>query len=308
MSNRSFLYFLSQWRVLSCVSVMSLLTLWSTAQVKMLKIDPKATDSRLTVAHGPHIALYDRGAADKGRLILMMEGTGGSAMSMQPVDSVFATLGFHVVSLDYPNDVISTVCAHSKDSACSDHFREEIVTGRPVSGLVDVDSVNCIISRFTDLLRDLQHTDPAGNWGRFLRHGKPRWDRIVVAGHSQGSGHAAYLGKLFRVDRVLIFSGPQDYLADLQMPSPWLSMKSATPRNRYFAFLHINDPFNAHYQIANCDVLMGLNKGDTVMVSPGEHITGHPQIMVNSIATNAPHSSTIMPEFKSIWAYMLGKQ
>jgi pimeloyl-ACP methyl ester carboxylesterase len=282
-----------------------MLAVSAEAQLKVLKIDPAQTAPGVTEVHGPHLAMYQTGERPAKRLVLMLVGTGGSAGAMRTIDSVMTTLGVAAISLDYPNNVISTVCAHSRDTACSDHFREEIVTGDPVSGLVSVDKANCIISRFTDLLRYLARTDPAGKWGRFLDHGKPRWDRVVVAGHSQGSGHAAYLGKLFRVNRVMILSGPQDYLADLKMPSPWLSMKSATPRNRYYAFLHVKDPFNVHYQIANCDVLMGLHEQDTVMVTPGEAVTGHPQIMVNSIATKGPHISTLNPEFKKVWAYML---
>lgn len=299
----------SPWKILmvACFALPTIFALSAAAQLKVLEIDPRATDPAVTAVHGPHLAMYETKGHRPKRLVLMLVGTGGSAAGMRTIDSVLATLGPAVISLDYPNNVISTACAHSRDTACSDHFREEIVTGHPVSGLVDVDSANCIISRFTDLLNYLVRTDPAGKWGRFLDHGTPRWSRIVVAGHSQGSGHAAYLGKLFRVNRVMIFSGPQDYLADLHMPSPWLSMKSATPPDRYYAFLHVKDPFHVQYQIANCDRLMGLSGQDTVMVSPGVAVKGHPRILVNRIATRDPHGSTLRPEFKNVWAYMLGK-
>lgn len=288
-----------------CLTVALAASLPAFTQLRVLQVDPRQTGPSIRIIHGPHLALY-QADAPRRRLMLMLEGTGASATGMRGVDSVFATLGLQVVSLDYPNTVISTVCAHSKDTACSDHFRQEIVTGAPVSGLVAVDSVNCIISRFTALLRYLIRTDSAGRWDRFLRHGQPRWDRIVVAGHSQGSGHAAYLGKLFGVDRVLIFSGPQDYLADLGMPSPWLKMKSATPPGHYYAFLHLQDPFHVRYQILNCDRLMNLKPSDTLMVTPGQRITGHPHILVNNLATKNAHGSTLFPQFKSIWAYMLG--
>jgi pimeloyl-ACP methyl ester carboxylesterase len=286
-----------------------LFTLISTrvvAQVQVLSVHPDKIDSAIQEIHGPNIALYDTSVQSRHKLILMIQGTGGSAAGMRSIDSVFATMGFHVVSIDYKDNVISTVCAHSKDSGCSYRFRREIITGEPLSNKTDVDSVNSILSRFKTFLQYLAKNDTKGGWNKYTKNGKPRWDHIIVAGHSQGSGHAAMLGKMFKVNRVLIFSGPQDYLVDLDMPSPWLSKKSATPENRYFAFLNLNDPFHVKYQIANCKKLMRHIHPDTLMVSPGNPIQGDHHILVNNINTNNPHGSTLFTEFKNVWAYMLG--
>ena len=136
-----------------------------------------------------------------------------------------------------------------------------------------------------------------------LTDGQPVWSRIVVAGHSQGSGHAAYLGKMFEVDKVLMFSGPQDYLDDLGEPAPWQARPSATPPSRFFAFLNENDPFNVHHQIANCMVLMGLSKPETLMIEPGQVIEGDHQILINS-ETERAHGSTLLPSsrmYGGIW-------
>lgn len=292
-----FFYFLS----LGCFFCSTL-----TAQVKVITASPDKTIPGTNQIHSPHIALYNP-ARDHSehRLILMIEGTGASATSMRQVDSVFATMGFHVISIDYPNNVISTICLHSKDTLCADHFREEIITGDPVSDVVKVDEKNSILNRFTGFLKYLAKTDPNGGWNKFIKRGKPLWKDIIVAGHSQGAGHAAYLGKIFKVSRVLIFSGPQDYLEDLDMPAPWLSMKSATPSSRYYAFLNLNDPFKINNQILNCEKLMNHTQADTLMVRPGVPIDSRHQILVNNIATKDPHGSTLLPEFRNVWAYML---
>ena len=142
----------------------------------------------------------------------MIVGTGAHATDSRAMDSVFASWGYHVISLDYENNVITTVCSPSEDSTCFDRYRKEIITGAAVSEKVQVDSTNSLLNRFNYLLRYLVRKDAAGKWNEFFANGKPVWNKIITAGHSQGAGHAAYLGKMFQLDRVLMFSGPQDYL------------------------------------------------------------------------------------------------
>lgn len=276
------------------------------AQIHILSAHPDKIATGVQEVHGPDIALYDPSVHSHRKLILMIEGTGASAMDYYIPDSIFANMGFHVISVDYKNNVISTVCEHSKDSACSYNFRREIITGEPLSNKTEVDSVNSLLNRLQTFLQYLVTMDPKGNWNEFIRGDKIRWDHIIVAGHSQGSGHAAMLGKMFKVDRVLIFSGPQDYLVDLGEPSPWLSMKSATPEDRYYAFLNLKDPFNVKFQIADCKKLMAGIHPDTLMVSPGIPINGDHHILINDIRTKRPHISTMFPRFRNVWAYMLG--
>ena len=105
------------------------------AQLKVQFISPDATDGGITVVHGPHIALYDPAAPSRHQLLLMIAGTGGVAVYTRRFDSCFAAMGFHVISIDYPNNVISTTCSNSKDSSCFDDFRQEINFGTPVSSL-----------------------------------------------------------------------------------------------------------------------------------------------------------------------------
>jgi len=274
------------------------------AQVKVLRVAPEQTDAAIATVHGPHLAVYDPDAVSAHRLFVFLVGTRGSAESSLKIDSAFAQWGYHAIGLDYEDNLLAVSCAHSLDSACFDHYREAIVTGAAVSDKISVDPVNSILNRLQKLLVYLVKNDPNGGWGEFVVDGKPDWSRIVVAGHSQGSGHAAYIGKLFRVDRVLMFSGPQDYLDDLDKPAPWQSGPSATPPSRFFAFLNVNDPFNVHHQIANCAVLMELSKPAPLMVEPGAAIDGDRQILTNDLTARA-HGSTLLPEFENVWKYMV---
>jgi hypothetical protein len=279
------------------------------AQVKVLRVEPSQTDPAIVTVHGPHIALYDPGMPSNQRLLFFICGTGANASNSLATFRTFGELGFHVVSIDYENNLITTALAHSHDLAAFGHYRDAIVTGAPVSDRIKVDAANSILNRFQKLLVYLVQQDPKGGWDEFInkKDGKPVWDRIVVGGHSQGSGHAAYIGKLFHVDRVLMFSGPQDYMDDLHQPAPWLSEASATPPSRFFAFLSENDPFNIHHQEANCAVLMHLAnpKIKTLAVKRGDTVQGDKyQILVNDVPKKDAHGSTLSIQYVNVWAYM----
>ncbi len=272
---------------------------------KVLLVNPSSTEADIKQVHSPHVALYNTGVATNHKLFLMIIGTGGAATDLRPMDSIVATLGYHAISIDYKNNVITTVCNNSRDSACFDHFRQEIMFGTPVSDSVNVDSTNSIINRFQKLLAYLVKTDANGGWDDFYKNGKIEWGKIVVGGHSQGAGHSAFIGQHFKVSRVLIFSGPQDYRVAFNSPALWLSNKSATPISEYYAFLHINDQYNVKRQLANCATLMHMPAPDSVMVQPGVTLNTTKHILVNSIPEGDAHMSTLLPEFKNVWEYML---
>lgn len=285
-----------------------LAALHAQAQLRVLRVSPHQTDPTIVTVHGPNIAVYDPQVASRHRLFLFLAGTNGKASASLKMDSVFANWGFHAISLDYEDTVIAVSCAHSLDTTTFGRYRRAIVTGAPVSSIIKVDTANSILTRFTKLLAYLVKHDPDGGWGQYFSHGEPVWRRIIVAGHSQGAGHAAYIGKMFRVDRVLMFSGPQDYMDNLHKPAPWQAQKSATPPSRFFAFLNLKDPFNVHHQIANCMLLMHLSTPKFLMVQPGKRIHGHYQILINNYPTKQHHGSTLFLQFANVWNYMATTQ
>lgn len=288
---------------ISCFLIFCIGGVAATAQAVVRRIDPSLTGPAIEMVRGNHLAVYDTSVPSRHLLLLFLVGTRSNPESSLALDTAFATWGFHAISLDYENGVLAASCGHSTDSACFDHYRETIVTGAAGSDKIAVTPENSILNRVEKLLGYLAQTDPGGGWGEFVRDHHPRWDRIIVAGHSQGSGHAAYLGKMFRVNRVLMFSGPQDYLDDFHRPAPWQFRGSATPAGQYFAFLNKHDPFNVEHQIANCAALMNLESPQPLPVASTEQIKGYHQILVNDVQT-APHNSTLLPQFEYVWKYM----
>lgn len=268
---------------------------------QLLEIDPNATDVGISKIHAAHVALYN-GDAHNNKLVLMIPGTGGSAFSNMDIQKSLSNMGFHVIGLDYDNKVITTACTNSADPTCFDHFRQEIVFGTPVSEKTTVDSANSIYNRFYKLLLYLKKTDPAGRWDTYLSGDQIKWSKIIVAGHSQGAGHAAYLAKRFKVARAVMLSGPQDYFSKLDQPAPWLSNKGKTPASRLYAFLHKEDPFNCSWQIAG-NIKLRKNVPDTISVQPDAPISrGH--ILLTDMKTKAPHGASLLPVFENVWRYL----
>ena len=101
-----------------------------TAQVKTIAVSPSQTDPQIQSIHGEHTAYIDQAVPPVNKLLLMIVGTGAAANHNIPFCSFAASMGYHVICIDYKNTVITTVCSNSKDSACFNEFRQEII-GRP---------------------------------------------------------------------------------------------------------------------------------------------------------------------------------
>ena len=71
---------------------------------------------------------------------------------------------------------------------------------------------NSLTRRLGDLLIHLDQKHPEGNWSTFLQEDKatPAWENIIFSGHSQGSGHVAYLAQTKNINGAAMISGPQD--------------------------------------------------------------------------------------------------
>ncbi len=277
----------------------------AAAQVDSILVDPAQTGTQIKTVWGNHVAYINSKVKPVNRLLLMIVGTGTAANHNIPFFNFAAGAGYHVISIDYKNEVITTACSNSEDSTCFDKFRQEIVFGEPVSPLVDVDSVNSIYNRFYRLLQYLSEKYPGQGWQQYVKNNSIQWNKITVAGHSQGAGHAAYIGKKFSVNRVLIFAGPQDFLAKFNVPAGWLSKNGVTPPAKYFAFLHIKDPYNVNKQLTDCFAVMKAGPSDTLMVQPGTSIAKPRRILIAGNETANPHEAMMQPAFVKAWSYLL---
>jgi hypothetical protein len=221
-----------------------------TIAVRSDLIAPKDTDPAIDTALEPHYVVSPV-APLRGRLFVFLPATGGLPTNFHLLADQGARNGFHVVALRYPNtDRIQDLCGTDPDTTCFEKTRLETIDGTDRSTKVNVNRANSIENRLVKLLGHLQTKYPTEGWGAYVDAGAPKWESIVVAGLSQGGGHAALIARDHVVARVVMFSSPVDRLGantrpvDSFQPAPWLLGMHATPSERYYAFGHVQDETN----------------------------------------------------------------
>jgi hypothetical protein len=199
-------------------------------QIEQRTVRAQQTDPAISQGIGDHLVTAPPEERRAGKLWLFLPGTGARPDQYTFIATRAAELGYHSIHLSYINDkAVNRVCP-GQGPTCHEDMRREIITGEPTSEFVDVDAANSIVSRLTSLVLFLDREFPGEGWATFLRSGQLRWDLITVAGHSQGGGHAAFIAKLYSVERAVLFSATE--------PAPWTTMPGATPPERYFGFAH----------------------------------------------------------------------
>src|SRR5262249_46662628 len=149
-----------------------------------------------------------------GTLVLLLNGSGGSPgqMAIDPGRNLFtaaAEAGNHVLALAYRSDLaVAEMCGTRPECYAATRSTQLSGVFQPGadSSLADTREDEGVIVRLDAALRALDAARPGSGWASFLANPgatavpeRIAWQRIIVSGHSQGGGHAAYLGKLFPV-------------------------------------------------------------------------------------------------------------
>lgn len=216
-------------------------------QRQSIFVAPQATDPAISTNLNNHYVSFNSSAPGKGQLFVFLPGTGGVAFNYLEINNTAADLGFHAVNLTYPNDdAVNTLCGGANsDLNCYGNIRMETVDGIDRSPLVNVNRSNSIENRLIKLLIYLRNTYPALGWQQFLTaDSQIDWSKIVIAGHSQGGGHAGIIGRYHGVSRVLMFAAT-DFNALSNAPANWIAVPDSTPNatgpTRFWGFGHQQD-------------------------------------------------------------------
>ncbi len=281
-------------------------------QLQVHPIDPTETDASISGGFGVHQALVDLGVSQNGQLLLFLPGTEAEPRAYQHVLTEGAELGYHVVGLAYPDsEALATACG--SDLTCYEPARLEIFDGIDRSSQVSVDPANSILNRFVKVLQFLDAKFPSEDWGGFLQNGNPRWGEIAVAGHSQGGGEAAIIGKTLAVARVALFSAPID--SSNGVPADWVGPPLATPVSQYFGFVQQFDP--AFSDITTNWVALGMgDSGSLTSVDNTSPPYGGSHELQSGRFVLHPHNATAVdadtpfaggvPVYKPVWDTLLG--
>ncbi len=228
----------------------------SDPQLRTFSFEPKDLDPLADEWLDTEYAYIDTRVPPAGRLVVYLVGADGKPKNGEAMMQYIAAQGFHVLAPAYANDYgISKDCA-SDDADCKANKRLEAFDGVDRSPHIVVKPADSIETRVVALLREVDKQHAGGDWSFFLSGDQPRWNAIVVMGHSHGASTAAIIGKVRKLERAISLSGPFDNNNNL--PDAWLSWPPKTRADRFYGFSHTLEEQHSGHLAAWA--AMGLNE------------------------------------------------
>jgi hypothetical protein len=283
-------------------------------------VRPSETNPAITRWNADHyVWLVPGSVATSRQLLVLLPGTNGEPSDFRSIGAVAAEQGYQAIGLMYPDDLaVLQACTDEQDAACMGDMRTEIIEGVDRSPYVTVDPANSIDGRLASLLQYLAAHYPTEGWDGFLSGGAPRWSAIAVGGLSQGGGHAAFIGLLRAVPRVVMFGAPADGYGG--QAAPWMG-PGATPPSRYFGIVHQRDPFAS--VLPNWQALGMAQFGPLTIVELGAPPFGGSHMLTTELLPASgtyddahasvfndrvtPRATDGSPVLEPAWRYLLGQ-
>ena len=276
------------------------------------EILPSDADPTIKRFNAPNIIAYRNDVKPDAPLLVWFSGTGGTPIGGWLFIKAAAEAGYRVIGLTYDNGISDPqACGPNPDPACADRFREKRIFGDADSAEIDDQPNESVMNRLMHLLHYLEKTQPDQHWGQYLKSALPDWSRMAVAGHSQGGGVAAYIGKKRKVLRVINLSGAWDRTEQGSKDwAPWITSASATPMDRWYCAYHAKEknaePMKAAYAAMNVPPdhirVLTLEPIPQPTLPPGGD--AYHGSMISEKST--PRDANGEPAYAGDWAFMLG--
>lgn len=230
----------------------------SPASVTLSTVTPSSTESGIDPSYDAAHYFSAPVVTPQNKLFVFLSGTGGVPRDYQDILREGAVRGYHVIGLTYVDGTeVNAYCSGATDPACWGNVRSEIIYGNGTSNLLTVSPANSIVGRLSALLTYLSTAYPSENWSQFLSGGTPAWSKIVVGGHSQGAGHAAYLAKAQNLAGVCVFDSPDD--GNLSAgPASWLSQPNTASTTGMYGFTNQDDAIASFSGVTRNWSLIGI--------------------------------------------------
>ena len=207
----------------------------------------------------PHRDDFAARTSVDGPLLLFLPATRARPADYRRFLSTALAGGYHVLGLDYWNlgRTLSGTC--EDDARCYTQVQRNRFDGSIPSEYSAVTPAGSIVSRFRDAIAYLGDVDPDGGWGAFLDpERRIAWSDVVVAGHSQGGGEAAFIAHIPPVLGALMFSSPVESLGPVH--AAWMDRPGLTPASRMYAVDDVRDEYGP--RILGTWPLLGLEGPD----------------------------------------------
>ncbi|NKF22283.1 BPSS1187 family protein [Solimonas marina] len=265
----------------------------------------------------------------RNALIVFLGGTSSTPSDYTTLADHLGSLGYGVIDLRYPDGrAVGSLC--NTNDVCFTNVRGETAFGANIayeagastysSLIVQVDAANSIIGRVVaviDYLANLDDATDADYWDQFLiadaaspyiaKHfgpAYPNWSKIIISGHSQGGGDAAFIAMHLPADspvkRVVMLSSPNDNVDGLSSAS-WISDASTTPLDRFWGLRAPDEGVYGSFTSANWAALGGTDHGGVggddgaeqdIGDGSGDPAGAHRLVLDSSGGALAEHNST----------------
>ena len=283
-------------------------------------VQPNTADPLSGAPNNFHYIYTNQNTTQKNKLFLFFPGTGAVPFLYREILKHAANLGYHSIGLTYPNnDAINQICLTTTDTTCHSRARLEVFDGIDRHSDLNVDVNNCIERRTLMLLKYLNTTYPAENWGQYYSGNQIEWEKVIVSGHSQGGGHAGIISKIKQVDRVVMFAA-MDWITLLNRNADWINWNGQTADHKYYGFTHQNDEAVDFNKIQTTWANYGMNSfGSLILVDTTSTPYNNSHQLYTLLApANDPtkfHNSVVvdlhtpmnnsLPIFAPVWTYMI---
>jgi hypothetical protein len=221
--------------------------------------------------------VYKPSAAPRPELVVHLPGHGNEPENQTKLVQTAAFAGFRAIGLVWSNETLA-----ADDCTSDPNFNDCLETTRTERGFGA--GVGSVQRELTDLLTALDTDYPADGWGDFLDSGVPDWDKIILAGYSEGANQGAFMAKQVEFKSVVLISGGGNF----GVPPPnsmtdpladWLIQPGATPGYDHIALYHEGEPFAAAYPVAYDAIGLGTLSFARV---PEDQTTGWPDFLFAS--------------------------
>lgn len=323
--------------------------------ISVYRVQPAETgpgvSAELQEANYHYVALPGPDQQLRPHLVLYMGGSLGNPERAGEISDFLAGMGFPVLNIRYPNDFVVGISCLARVN-CYENLRGEVVFGAGVAYVagareyqeptVLVNARNSVVGRVLALLDYLAYESPhSGNpdpslWRRYIRSdpgspysgvntgpGYPDWSSIILAGHSQGGGHAAMLGMNLAspeaAQAVVMLSSPNDFDNSNDQSASWLNRGSSTPTSAFWGLRHSDDNRLGGHVAQNWEVLGGAGFGGVgghpvlgeidIGDGSGAPAGAHRLVLTAEVADgDSAHGSTntvsLLPGVAEAWRYL----
>ena len=247
-------------------------------------------------------------------LLLFLPATRAVPRDYRSFLDTASSVGYHVLALDYWNLGQSVAHTCGANPRCYGNVQANRFDGSHATRYSAIASSDSILARLTHALRLLAVRDPHGGWSNYLTGDRVRWDRIVLSGHSQGGGEAAYIAHRHEVHGVLLFASP--VASDGTVVASWLTRVGQTPSSRYYGFDASGDMYFSRIQGSWAALKIG-GSASAVSVTNAVPIGGSHRLVTDlplgtpseahsrTISDGGPRTAAGIPVFQPIWLWML---